>query len=133
MIDIDNKSVTAAYRRRTIRQEELREQLNALAYLRVLERLARKAHHLSPEQVPAYRLKADTYCKLLNKALPDLSAVAYSASAEKPADECTTAELDRRIASLRARRIELDREARAASGQPEPSNIYPLSRNYPNP
>jgi hypothetical protein len=75
MTDIDNKSVTAAYRRKAIRQEELRGKLRARAYLRLLERIAAKATTIKPEEVPAYRLRADIYMKLLNKALPDQKAI----------------------------------------------------------
>ena len=50
-----------------------------MAYLGLLERTAAKAITLTTsEEIAAYRLRADIYMKLLNKALPDLKAIEHS-------------------------------------------------------
>ncbi len=53
----------------------IRKRLQAGQYIRRLKEIAVKADSAEASQIPALRLKADIYCKLLSKCLPDLKAV----------------------------------------------------------
>ena len=76
--------MTDAQRRRETRKLDLRERIRGSAYVRVLEGIAAKANHLEPSVVPAYRLKADIYLRLLAKVLPDLRAVEHTLAPTSP-------------------------------------------------
>lgn len=52
--------------------------LRAGVYVRELKRIARTCDTAEPAQVPALRLKADIYGKLLAKCLPDLKSVEHT-------------------------------------------------------
>lgn len=52
--------------------------MRASQYVRRLKEIAIQADTCEASQVPALRLKADIYCKLLAKCLPDLRAVEHS-------------------------------------------------------
>jgi hypothetical protein len=52
--------------------------MRASRYVRALREIAEKAETVEPSMIPALRLKADIFCKLLAKCLPDLKAVEHS-------------------------------------------------------
>jgi hypothetical protein len=77
MDDSPNK-MTHAQRRRSEARDAVREKLQAIQYLRRLEEIADQAEQVDASKVPALRLKADIYTRLLAKCLPDLKAVEHS-------------------------------------------------------
>jgi hypothetical protein len=70
--------LTHADRRRKQAQDALRQRLRAGQYLNHLHKIAEAADTCEPAAVPALRLKADIYMKILAKCLPDLKAVEHS-------------------------------------------------------
>lgn len=77
MSDETNKR-THAQRRRLEAQEASRRKLRAGQFIRRLKEIAEKVESAEPSAVPALRLKADIYLRLLAKCLPDLRAVEHS-------------------------------------------------------
>lgn len=71
-------SQTHAQRRRIEAREGARIKLRAGQYVRRLKEIAEKAETVEPSAIPALRLKADIYAKLLAKCLPDLKAVDHT-------------------------------------------------------
>jgi hypothetical protein len=69
---------THAQRRREEAREGARIKLRAGQYIRRLKEIAVRADTAEPSTIPALRLKADIYLKLLAKCLPDLRAVEHS-------------------------------------------------------
>lgn len=69
---------TERQRRIAMNREGVRLRLRAFTYVRKLREIADAAESAEPSQVPALRLKADIYSKLLNKVLPDLKAVEHT-------------------------------------------------------
>ncbi len=74
MADAPDKT-THAQRRRAEQQAAARKRLQAWQFVRRLREIADKAEAADPVAIPALRLKADIYHKLLAKCLPDLKAV----------------------------------------------------------
>ena len=86
--------MTHAARRRCEAKEGVLIKLRAGQYLRRLHAIAAGADKLEPAQVPAFRLKAEIYLKLLAKCLPDLRAIEHSGELMvKDASQFTDAEL----------------------------------------
>lgn len=77
MTELINKT-THAQRRRLEARKGARMKLQAGQYVRRLKEIADRVESVEPSQVPALRLKADIYCKLLAKCLPDLKAVEFN-------------------------------------------------------
>ena len=77
MADSKN-SQTHAQRRRLEAQDASRRKLRAGQFVRRLKELATKAETCEPDRIPAMRLQADIYMKLLAKCLPDLKAIEHS-------------------------------------------------------
>jgi len=75
--DPANKT-THAQRRRMEARDGARLKLKAGQFVRRLREIADKAESVEPTQVPALRLKADIYCRLLAKCLPDLKSIEHS-------------------------------------------------------
>lgn len=69
---------THAQRRKAEAEDGIRRRMRASRYVRALREIADKAETVDPSQIPALRLKADIYSKLLAKCLPDLKAVEHS-------------------------------------------------------
>ncbi|MEK9810647.1 MAG: hypothetical protein VW362_09390 [Candidatus Nanopelagicales bacterium] len=91
-------TTTYAQRRRKLNQDELRRRLRGAQYLLRLHEIAEKADKVPSSDVPALRLKADIYLRMLAKCLPDLKAVEHSGSIAYTS--ISDAELDTRIAQL---------------------------------
>lgn len=77
MSDSPDKT-THAQRRKKEAQEAVRLRLRSGQYIRRLTEICNKAEIVEPSMIPALRLKADIYCKLLAKCLPDLKAIEHS-------------------------------------------------------
>ena len=77
MVDEPEKR-THAQRRRLEARKASANKLRAGQFVRRLKEIAEKAETVEASQVPALRLKADIYCRLLAKCLPDLKAVELS-------------------------------------------------------
>jgi hypothetical protein len=77
VIEHPNKS-THAQRRRKESQDAVRRRLRATQFIRRLKLIAKAAESADSGAVPALRLQADIYGRLLNKCLPDLKAVEHS-------------------------------------------------------
>jgi hypothetical protein len=75
--DAANKT-THAQRRREEAREGSRLKLRAGQYVRRLREIADKAESAEAATIPALRLKAEIYWKLLGKCLPDLKAVEHN-------------------------------------------------------
>ncbi|MBA3564582.1 MAG: hypothetical protein H0W33_11370 [Gammaproteobacteria bacterium] len=65
-------------RNRRAKQELAQDGRKAGQYVRRLQEIAEMVETVEPSQVPALRLKADIYSRLLAKCLPDLKAVEQS-------------------------------------------------------
>ena len=78
------RKTTHAQRRRSETRNAMREKLQSAQYIRRLHEIAEKASKADAADVPALRLKADIYCRLLAKCLPDLKAVEHSGEIAKP-------------------------------------------------
>ena len=77
MADQPNKR-THAQRRKAEADDGIRRRMRASRYVRAQREIAEKAETVEPSMIPALRLKADIFCKLLAKCLPDLKAVEHS-------------------------------------------------------
>lgn len=69
---------THAQRRRKEARDGFRERLRAWQYVRRLREIADRVESVAPAAIPALRLKADIYLKLLAKCLPDLKAIEHT-------------------------------------------------------
>ena len=69
---------TERSRRMATNRELIRTRLRAFEYVRRVREIADKVETAEPSQVPALRLKADIYLKLLAKVLPDLKSVEHT-------------------------------------------------------
>jgi hypothetical protein len=87
-------SRTARDRRIAHGREEVRTRLRAFEYVRRLREIAERCDTAEPAQIPAMRLKADIFLRLLGKVLPDLKAIEHSGHVEhRTVEEMTDAEL----------------------------------------
>lgn len=75
---MDHDTTTHAQKRRAQSREAIRSRLRAGQYVRRLMEIAEKAETVEMSAVPALRLKADIYTRLLSKCLPDLKAIEHS-------------------------------------------------------
>jgi hypothetical protein len=92
-------------RRIAAAREGVRTKLRAFEYVRRLREIAEKCDSAEPAQIPAMRLKADIFLRLLGKVLPDLKAIEHTGVVEhRTVEEMTDAELLTIIAAGRARR-----------------------------
>ena len=82
----DQPKTTHAQRRRKESQEALRRRLRGTQFIRRLKEIADRVLEVEAGQVPALRLQADIYMRLLGKVLPDLKAIEHSGQIERPAD-----------------------------------------------
>lgn len=85
MVETANKT-THAQRRRKESQEALRRRLRGTQFIRRLKEIADAVLSAEPARVPAMRLQADIYLRLLGKVLPDLKAIEHSGQIKRPAD-----------------------------------------------
>lgn len=69
---------THAQRRRKEAQDSSRLKIRAGQYVRRLREIADRVEAVDVTAIPALRLKAEIYWKLLGKYLPDLKAVEHS-------------------------------------------------------
>lgn len=81
-------AATAAAKNRKIRQEALRDQLQAQGHLQHLVDIATKLReqHIDLEATSITSLKAaaDLHCKMINKYLPDLKSVEITGDEDNP-------------------------------------------------
>jgi hypothetical protein len=82
MIDTTDKT-THAQRRRKESQDAVRRKMRAAQFVRRLKELAVKADTADAEKIPAMRLQADIYSRLLAKCLPDLKSVEHSGTVKR--------------------------------------------------
>jgi hypothetical protein len=117
-----SNKTTHAQRRRLEAREGARLKLKAGQYVRRLREIADKAESVDPSQIPALRLKADIYSKLLAKCLPDLKSVEHSGEVtNRYVQEFSDAELAN-IAALAARGGAGASEE--ADGSPQPGGVH---------
>jgi hypothetical protein len=109
MVDRTDKR-THAQRRRMESQEAIRRKLRAAQYIRRLKEIAEKAEQAEASTIPALRLQADIYSRLLAKCLPDLKAIEHTGSITR---EPTRDELIERLTQLHARAIAGTQQRRA--------------------
>lgn len=69
---------THAQRRRLDAQKAVRVKLRAAQFVRRMKEIAAKAETAEASVIPALRLQADIYTRLLAKCLPDLKSVEHS-------------------------------------------------------
>lgn len=69
------EKMTHAAKRREEARSASRLKLRAGQYVRRLKEIAERVEGVDPGDIPALRLKAEIYWKLLGKCLPDLKAV----------------------------------------------------------
>jgi hypothetical protein len=74
---------THAQRRRRESQDAVRRKMRAAQFVRRLKELAVKADTAAAEKIPAMRLQADIYSRLLAKCLPDLKAIEHSGTVKR--------------------------------------------------
>jgi hypothetical protein len=77
-VDDRPSKTTHAQRRRKESQDAVRRKLQASQFIRRLREIAVKAQGVSASEVPALKLQADIYSRLLNKCLPDLKAIEHT-------------------------------------------------------
>jgi hypothetical protein len=98
---------TVAARNKKVRQEALRDQLQAKGLHTQVLVIAEKLNdqHLDLEQsaISALKASADIKMKLVNKYMPDLKAVEHSNDPDNPIGESTDAEVMARIKILMAK------------------------------
>ncbi len=87
---------THAQRRRAEAQEAIRTKLRAGQFVRRLKEIVAKADGCEAAAVPALRLQADIYLKLLGKCLPDLKAIEHSGNIGHTYDSAVEALLNGR-------------------------------------
>lgn len=87
-----------AMQRRQHRQEDLRETLQAKAYLnnlnKIHDRLKSKWHLMTNEQTAASKLQADINFRLLSKCLPDLRQIEINGELNHMHHDMSRAEID---------------------------------------
>lgn len=64
-------------------KEAARVKMRAAFYLRQLKRIAEEAKTAPPSDIPAMRLRADIFTRILNKCLPDLKAIEHSGEVKR--------------------------------------------------
>jgi hypothetical protein len=74
----EQPKTTHAQKRRLEAQAANRKKLRAAQFIRRLKEIAVKAETADPTAIPAMRLQADIYTRLLGKCLPDLKAIEHS-------------------------------------------------------
>lgn len=123
MADSPDKS-THAQRRRAEAQEGARIKLRAGQFVRRLREIADKVETVEPAKVPALRLKADIYCKLLSKCLPDLKAVEHTGETRHVhVSELSDEDIAARLSNLERARV-TDRIAGKAAGKKKPAGVH---------
>lgn len=125
MPDLPEKT-THAQRRRMEAKMGARLKLKAGQFVRRLKEIAEKAESVEPSMVPALRLKADIYIRLLGKCLPDLKAIEHSGEITNThVTELSDEEIDARLERLEAERVRAaDGDAQKASGQKKSPGVH---------